>query len=274
MYELRDSASEHSYVSILMLTHNAPAYVQEAVQSIRDLTSDVLYELVAVDNASELETKHLVTDLRAQGFIDKLLLSDSNLLFAAGNNRAAKMASEQATHFLLLNSDVKLKSSSWLSHISSRYTHAAAPRMASLPIPFAWMAIVFLSTSDLYKRNLLREDFPWAWSVTYLQAQILSDGYACTGISEHEDWLHHYGGKSGDAWRGSAGMDLTRNEATAWFEGREPLILDKDWLGRIPGHPEYKDHPLARFVKATRYIARPLIRSVRGRKLRPRRTQH
>ena len=51
------------FVSILMLTHNATKYVEISIRSVMGRTSDVDYELVVLDNASEAETRDMVSTL-------------------------------------------------------------------------------------------------------------------------------------------------------------------------------------------------------------------
>ncbi|MFV2038594.1 MAG: glycosyltransferase, partial [Paracoccaceae bacterium] len=91
------------FVSILMLTHNAPDYVARAIDTLRRLTRDVDYELVVVDNASQTATVKLLQAYKENAEIDTLILNQSNTLFAAGNNIAARAAQTRASHFLLLN---------------------------------------------------------------------------------------------------------------------------------------------------------------------------
>lgn len=105
------------YVSVLMLTHNAPEYVEKSIRSLAEKTKNVAYELIVVDNASDEPTRALVQKLKDEGLIAKLVLLDRNSLFAEGNNIASTHASERATHFLLLNSDVEIRSEQWLKHL-------------------------------------------------------------------------------------------------------------------------------------------------------------
>ena len=100
-------------VSILMLTHNAPRYVRKTLVSLKKHTKNVEYELIVLDNGSKRITKRLLEHYKKRGFIDKLVLSEENLLFAKGNNKAFQYAKD-SDYILLLNSDIKIKSDSWL----------------------------------------------------------------------------------------------------------------------------------------------------------------
>jgi hypothetical protein len=118
--------ANNAKVSILMLTYNAPEYVEISIRSLVEKTAAVNYELVVVDNASEPETRKLVGDLHEKGWVSQLRLMDYNSLFAEGNNIAAALAAEDATHFLLLNSDVEVKNPRWLEQLLKVVRHQAA----------------------------------------------------------------------------------------------------------------------------------------------------
>jgi hypothetical protein len=66
---------------------------------------------------------------------------------------------------------------------------------------------------------------PWWFAITKLQALILSEGYAVKGHEEHERYLHHFGGGSGDAYKDARGMDVSQEEIYSWFNGRFPVNL-------------------------------------------------
>ena len=104
-------------VSLLMLTYNAPWYVFKSIWTLRK-TKGVDYELIVVDNHSKLLTRALVYIFYKCGYIDKLLLNKENSLFAKGNNIASKLVREDATHYLLINSDVKIVDPEWLEKLT------------------------------------------------------------------------------------------------------------------------------------------------------------
>jgi glycosyltransferase involved in cell wall biosynthesis len=56
-------------VSIPMLTHNAPRYVELSVRSLVRYTCNVSYELMVVGNASNQPTKDRLKQLRTEGLI-------------------------------------------------------------------------------------------------------------------------------------------------------------------------------------------------------------
>ena len=104
----------HPKVSILMLTHNAPECVEEAIVGVAT-TKLVRYELVVLDNGSDLPTRIVLHCQNYRHTIDTLIQSPKNLLFAAGNNRAFDASNPESKYVLLLNSDVVIHDPYWLA---------------------------------------------------------------------------------------------------------------------------------------------------------------
>lgn len=223
-------------VSILMLTHNAPEYVEISVRTVRRQTEGVRYELVVLDNDSQPETKALVTRLKDEGLIDKLRLLNRNSLFAEGNNLAAGMADPLATHYLLLNSDIEVKSRNWLRHLLNVHERGITSYGVA-PDPDRVDGYCLLIDADLYHRFKLDEGHQWWWAVTKLQAFVLNAGYPVRGFAEHACHLHHFGGKSGSAFRNAKGINVSRDEVMGWFADKRPLVLDRNPDGSLPGRP-------------------------------------
>jgi glycosyltransferase involved in cell wall biosynthesis len=217
--------TNNAKVSILMLTYNAPEYVEISIRSVAEKTAGVNYELIVVDNASEPETRQLVGDLHEKGWISKLRLMDYNSLFAEGNNIAAALAAEDATHFLLLNSDIEVKDPRWLEQLLKVHKRGITTYGVAEDPPRV-DGYCLLIDADLYRKHPLDEGHQWWWSVTKQQAAILNDGYSVQGYRQHEQYLHHFGGKSGSAFKSARGMNVTREEVRQWFNGKKPTVLD------------------------------------------------
>ncbi|MFI8632490.1 glycosyltransferase family 2 protein [Microbacterium sp. NPDC077663] len=213
-------------MSILILTHNAPEYVELTIRSLRRNTDEVAYEVIVVDNASGPETVDLVTKLWDEGLIDKLHLSEVNTLFAGGNNIAAGMAAQESTHFLLLNSDVEIRSPDWLVRLLSHHKEGAVSYGVATD-PLRLDGYCLLMDAHIYRNFPLDEGHQWWWSVTKQQAAILVAGYAASGFSEHEQYVHHFGGRSGSAFLSAKGMNVGRREVYGWFRGKQPRIIDR-----------------------------------------------
>jgi glycosyltransferase involved in cell wall biosynthesis len=223
------------FVSILMLTHNAPDYVELSIRSVREHTEGVRYELVVVDNASESPTRELVTKLHEEGLIDTLKLMSYNSLFAEGNNVAAGIASPDATHFLLLNSDIEAHSPDWLRRLLDNHERGVISYGVA-PDPLRVDGYCLLIDADLYHQFPLDEGHQWWWGVTKQQATLLRAGYTVKGWAEHKAYLTHFGGKSGSAFLGARGMEIPRKEVESWFDGKRAEVIDRKPNGRIPGH--------------------------------------
>jgi glycosyltransferase involved in cell wall biosynthesis len=212
-----------------MLTHNAPVYVRKAVSSVESTRTENI-ELVVLDNASEPETRDLVRLLAEQGKIDRLKLLEYNSLFAEGNNIAASEARSDATHFLLMNSDVEVRHPGWLDNLVSRHKRGITAYGVAVD-PLRVDGYALLIDADLYRSHQLDEGYQWWWSVTKLQATLLNEGYSVQCISEHEEYLHHFGGKSGSGFKSAKGMSASRREVSKWFNRKRPIVLDDPTIG-------------------------------------------
>jgi hypothetical protein len=223
-------------VSILMLTHNAPRYVELSIRTLVRYTSNVNYELVVVDNASEQPTKDLLTGLHQHRFIEHLTLLEYNSFFARGNNIAAQNAAPDSTHLLLLNSDVEIKDPNWLSNL----LRAHKPGITAYGVvedPLRVDGYCLLVDAPLYRRYGLDEAHQFFWAVTKFQAALLAQGYSVQGYAEHERYLHHFGGKSGKDFKTAKGLFLSQEELAECFQGRTIRVLDAHSEGSIPRRP-------------------------------------
>lgn len=211
--------------------------------TVKRLTEGVRYELVVLDNVSDQPTRDLLARLDAQGTIDTLVILDRNSLFAEGNNIAAEHASPEATHFLLLNSDIEVRDKHWLSHLVSQHQCGITSYGAARG-PDRVDGYCLLIDADLYRGLKLDIGHQWWWAVTKLQAQVLNAGHSVKGFWQHEKYLHHFGGRSGDAFKNAKGMNVSQEEVYSWFNGKAPLLI---------GTPPKSGQPslLHRIVKRT-----------------------
>lgn len=224
-------------VSILMLTHNAPRYVELSIRTVFRFTHDVKYELVVVDNASDAPTKKLLKCLRDQGFIQRLVLLDYNPFFAGGNNVAAEQAAVDSTHLLLLNSDVRVKDPRWLSHLLSVHK-SGITAYGVVDHPLRVDGYCLLVDAPLYREHKLDEAHQFFWAVTRFQAKLLAQGYSVQGYAEHARYLHHFGGKSGKDFKAAKGLVLPPDEVAGWFHERTIRILDAHSDRYLPALPK------------------------------------
>ena len=214
-------------VSILMLTYNAPRYVKKSIVSLKKLTSNQNYELIVVDNDSKHPTISTLYKLKSRGLVDKLYYNSNNDLFAKGNNIAARLASEDSDYYLLLNSDVEIKSPDWLDKlielmpeeggIASFGAVQSAPKRAD--------GYCMMINADLYNKYKLDEHFQWWWGVTKLESQVLKEGKKVIAVDDHEEYIHHFGGKSGKGFSDATGMDVDMDEVKKWFADGDVKII-------------------------------------------------
>ncbi len=213
-------------VSILMLTHNAPKYVNLTIKTLRKHTKDIDYELVVLDNASKLPTRLVLRKLYRRGFIDKIVFSSYNTLFAAGNNIMASVADKRSNLFLLLNSDIEIKDDQWLHKLLKTHKSGITTYGVVDSEPYRVDGFCYLIDAALYRKYPLDEqNFQWFWAITKQQAQVLTDGHAVQGFEEHEKYLHHFGGKSGGDFKGAEGMDTPTEVSKKWFKDKRPKFL-------------------------------------------------
>jgi hypothetical protein len=235
----RSQATPLEKVSILMLTHNAPRYVELSIRSLVERTRGVNYSLVVVDNASKSPTTELVKRLRREGLIQHLTLLEYNSFFARGNNIAAQNTPPDSTHLLLLNSDVEIKDPHWLSNLLM--THKPGITAYGVTVhsgnPLRVDGYCLLVDAALYRQHGLDETHEFYWSVTKFQAALLAQGYSVQGYAEHERYLHHFGGKSGKDFKTAKGLVLSQEELADCFQGRTIRVLDPSADGSIPRRP-------------------------------------
>lgn len=91
-------------VSIVMVNWNAGKYLEETINSLREKTQDVSYEIILIDNNSNKEESYLYLDKLLEKDNVTVIKSDENLGFAKANNIG--MSISKARNLLILNPDV------------------------------------------------------------------------------------------------------------------------------------------------------------------------
>ena len=214
-------------VSIIMLTHNAMRYVYQSIHTIAKNTEDIDYELIVFDNASFFLTKLLLRFLKWQHKIDKVIFHKENALFAKGNNLAADHIARDSDYLLLLNSDIKVRNKVWLKKLVELCPSGGIASLGAVEYePVRADGYCMLIDKNLFLRYKLDEEFAWFWSVTKLQGQTLGEGKKVIAVKNHEELLHHYGGKSGKAFMNAKGMGTDINEVKRWFENHRITVID------------------------------------------------
>jgi glycosyltransferase involved in cell wall biosynthesis len=235
----------HTKVSIIIPVYNALKYCRILFRSISQ-TKDVDYELVIVDNNSAIPTKLYLLLLLHQKRINRLCFLDRNTFFAGGNNIGATLASSDATHLLLLNSDIEIRDPLWLRKLLEVHERGATAYgyVPEGPWPRA-DGYCFLIDKDLYLNYRLNEQFQWWWGITKLQSELLRDGFSVKAIDEHDEWVYHFGGKSGKAFRKAKGLQLDEQVVHQWFAGNQIQVIPNLAAGAAVGG-DFADTGLAK----------------------------
>src|ERR1035437_4840537 len=101
-------------ITIVILTWNALDYTKGCLESLRAYTDYPDYRVIVADNGSSDGT---IEYLRSLPWV-KVLLNGDNLGFAAGNNRAIRIA-DPASDVVLLNNDTELHQPDWLARLQA-----------------------------------------------------------------------------------------------------------------------------------------------------------
>lgn len=180
-------------ISILMLAYNAPYYVLQSIIGVnkaKKKTSGL--ELIVLDNDSKFTTKFILRILKSLGLIDKLILNPQNDLFARGNNLASYQSSEDTTHYLLLNSDIKVIDANCFNKLAEIHPKdGGISSFGAVKCPIQADGYCMLIDKVLYDKYQLDENYEWWWSVTRLQSHILTEGLKIIAVENHEEYIHH-----------------------------------------------------------------------------------
>ena len=96
---------ENFDVSVIIVNWNAGKYLEETINSLREKTNDISYEIILIDNNSNKdEESYLYLDKLIQYENVTVIKSDENLGFARANNWGMEIA--KGRNFLILNPDV------------------------------------------------------------------------------------------------------------------------------------------------------------------------
>ena len=224
---LENAVNNKKNISIIVLTYNALEYVKLCIESLSH-TSEVEYNVVVVDNASNKNTKNFLHESMLSNKIDVLCNLESNRFFSKGNNVGVKISPEESNYVLLLNSDVEILDPMWLKRLLDVHKEGITTYGACVggKFPNRGDGYCFLIDRKLYEKYWLDESFPWFWGITKLQAEVLKGGYPVQVIRNHKNIIKHYGAGSGDAFAAldnSIKIDLSAVES--WFENKSVTII-------------------------------------------------
>jgi glycosyltransferase involved in cell wall biosynthesis len=209
-------------VSIVIVNYKSPRLIETCLRTL-DMTEDVEYEVVVVDNGSGEENVALLREHRDAGLISTLVECPINHFFSAGNNIGYRNTNPESEFILLLNSDVAFLRPDWLAKqlawmegtqvtwgnvwcnqptvptpgprdivsIGWSYDAAIVPSHAR---PEGWCYLV----RRLWWRDL-DENFPMGGGLEHAAAIAISEGAKCGVLSQYPSYLVHREGGSGEA---------------------------------------------------------------------------
>lgn len=209
-------------INIIIPVFNAPEFVIKCINSIREKTDQVQYSITVVDNASEPYTNQILNSFLLSKKIDILCSLEENRFWSEANNIGEYISPTKSNKLLLLNSDVEILDSLWLKRLLGIHeygytSYGVVPASSRLYLPTRGDGYCGLIDRDLYKKYKLDINFPWWFSITKLQSQILRDGYSVQAIKNHHSIIKHYGGKSTTIILPSNCTSLDPNISKDWF---------------------------------------------------------
>lgn len=109
--DLDDGRDEQ--VSIIVVHHNKPEYLNIALQSIHVCSHLNNYEVVVVDNGStDSETSDYLNLLESEGI--KIVRNKENKYWSAACNQGVSVADPRSSYFVFLHCDVAILNPAWL----------------------------------------------------------------------------------------------------------------------------------------------------------------
>jgi len=109
--DLEDGRDEQ--VSIIVVHHNKPEYLNICLQSIHVCSHLANYEVIVVDNASDdPETKDYLSVLESEGI--KVVRNKENKYWSAACNQGVAMADPRSSYFVFLHCDTAVLNPAWL----------------------------------------------------------------------------------------------------------------------------------------------------------------
>lgn len=205
-------------IAIIILAHNAVGHVYKALRSLRRQQT-VEHDIVLVDNGSSAINGMALAAYARLFSVRSFARSATNRFFSGGMNFGARQAPPEATHLLLLNSDVEFQHPRALETLCHAHRRGATGLRAINDNPVVIAdGFCFLVDRDLFEGlGGLDERFPWTRAITKLQAELLRSGYIVQAVREYQSILFHYGGKSGTDWK-SVHKKVELAEVSGWFE--------------------------------------------------------
>lgn len=231
-------------VSIVIVNYKHPHIIEVCLRTLQITEGD--YEVIVVDNGSGPETVAKLEEFKANGWIDKLVLSPTNGFFAGGNNLGVANADPDSDVILLLNSDVGFLKPEWMQKALSwlEGTMVATPTIWTFyptvpaPGPFDILSVGWShdATIDGNARPegwccfIRREhwtdistDFPHHYGFEEMVANAVRNGARCGVLFNYAPYLIHAEQGSGKA---NTIVNKRQPDMPGWFRGIKIETLD------------------------------------------------
>lgn len=233
-------------VSIVILNYQNPDVIDVCLRTLEP-TTDVIYEVIVVDNGSDPDVVEALRAHKAEGRINTLVENPVNSYFSEGNNIGVRASNPASEYILLLNSDVGFLRDDWLLKLihwmeGTAYseptiwcTKPTRPPEGPLDIVSAgWSHDVNVDGNVrpegwciLWRRTVWREfspDLPWHYGFEEAAALAVRAGARCGVLFNYAPYMIHREGGSGKA---RVVAEYARQpDLTAWFSGLKIWSLD------------------------------------------------
>jgi len=93
------------FISISITSFNRKELTEFCIKSLKETTQRDMYELIVVDNRSTDGAVNLLTNLKEEGDIDKLILNPENYHLGKATNQAIEAADQSAEWLLMIAND-------------------------------------------------------------------------------------------------------------------------------------------------------------------------
>jgi GT2 family glycosyltransferase len=233
-------------VSIVILSYFHPEITNICLRTLQ-ITEDVDYEVVVVDNGSDTETVEALHRHRDAGRITTLIEESNNWLFSEGNNIGVRNTDPESKYILLLNSDVAFMRPDWLTKQLAwmEGTIKYEPSVWNLypaqpdPGPRDIVSIGWSHDANvegrarpegwccLYRREVwqdMSQDFLWLYGLDEQITLAARAGAKVGVLSQYSTYLIHLEGGSSNGPK--AFPDTREPDLTGWYNGVQIETLD------------------------------------------------
>lgn len=108
--DLHDGTNEQ--VSIIVVHHDRPEFLNICLQSIHAMSNFNNYEVIVVDNASGQETQEYLDVLQDEGI--KIIRNEKNEYWSKAANQGAAIADPHSRYLVFMHADTVVLDPSWL----------------------------------------------------------------------------------------------------------------------------------------------------------------